>query len=395
MNIMWITPECPFPPNTGGRVGIWKRIFYLSQNHNIYLYSIIDNKEEQHFKQVMLNYCKTVKFYRRLSKKSALLKCFKYPYPAASRWNNDMQYEMEHDFENISPDFVIVDFPQMMGGLPENILVSNRIILNQHNIEYLALSSLADGIKNPIKKTVYRIVSQQMYRYEKNIYESCKVRLFSFVSINDKRYFEEEYHLSNTLLVPVGAEIKEKDEIIQSNYNIIFVAKMSYPANEEGALWLIDDVLPLIQKSIPYVKLYLVGKDPGENLIQKGKENEHIIVTGTVDSVDEYYEKSNIAAVPIMTGGGVNVKLLEALGHNKFIVTTSKGIAGTELRHQEHVLVADDAEKFAKYCVDLMLFPSEYVKMRNNAYEIMKKQYSWLGIVKKYEDKLKELQNEY
>lgn len=394
MKLIWITPECPYPPNTGGRVGIWKRIQYISEDNDIYLYSIIDDKNEKNFREKIKSFCCEVKFYYRCKNFKTLVNSIINPYPAVSRWNKNMRKDLEKEYFVIKPDFVVIDCPQMFGVIPQNILKHGKLILNQHNIEFQCLKSLADGINNPIKKYAYKIVSKQMEWYEKTIYSKEYILLYTFVSTMEKKFFEANYNRDNTFLVPVGAELEKKGKYIIKSHNLIFVAKMSYPANEEGAMWLINEIVPRVKKCLPDVRLYLVGKDPGSLLLDASKNNENVIVTGTVDSLDPYYEISNVATVPIMTGGGVNVKLFEALGHCKYVVTTSKGVEGTSLKHKEQVLVADDAETFANYCIELLTYPERYLFLIKNSFEIMEENYSWQGVVKMFENKLKEIKDE-
>lgn len=388
MKLLWITPECPFPPNTGGRVGIWQRLVNLSDSNDIYLYTIIDDDSEKQYKTDIVKYCKNVKFYNRENKAAALIQSIFNPYPAVSRWNKALKRDLQADYDKLAPDFVIVDFPQMVGGLPANILHSNKLVLNEHNIEFLSMSSLSNDLSG-IKKAIYKLVARQLESYETKLYSKNLVCLYTFVSSADKKYFEKRFKLNNTFLVPVGAEIKQCN-IGDGCHNLIFVAKMSYPANEEGALWLINEVLPVIIRSIPDAKLYLVGKDPGKKLYEAAGNNRSVVITGTVDDLQPYYDSCNLVVVPIMTGGGVNVKLLEALGQDKYVVTTSKGIEGTDFEDGKDLRVANDASNFANDCIDILNNPNsqENLAVRANAHKKMANEYSWKGIMKSFENKL-------
>lgn len=394
MKLLWITPECPFPPNTGGRVGIWQRLVNLSASNDIYLYTIIDDESEKQYESYIDKYCKNVKFYSRKGKASSLFLSLFYPYPAVSRWNKKLKEDLQKDYDKIIPDFVIVDFPQMIGALPDNIINSNRLVLNEHNIEFLSMNSLSNDLSG-VKKDIYKVVAKQLESYETKIYKKNKVSLYTFVSSADKEYFEKRFKVNNTFLVPVGAEVKETD-IIKGCHNLIFVAKMSYPANEEGALWLINEVFPIIQKAIPDAKLYLVGKDPGKKLYEGSKTNQNVIVTGTVDDLQPYYDQCNLVVVPIMTGGGVNVKLLEALGQDKYVVTTSKGIEGTDFVDGKDIRVANNSEDFANYCINVLNDPnsSDNLTMRNNVHRKMLNEYSWRGIMSSFEKELLKIRNQ-
>ena len=388
LKLIWIAPECPYPANTGGRVGIWKRIEYLSKNNDIYLYCITDNLTEDQYVGKMKEYCKDVHLYSRINLHKALFSSIANPYPAVSRWNLNMKKDISYTYDMLVPDFVIVDLPQMLGVLTEKILMSNKIVLNQHNIEYQSLESIASSFNNRLKRLIYKIVSKQMKLYEDKIYNTYSIKLYSFVSICDKEFFEKKYFITNTKHVPVGAELKFDKEIKKDCHKMIFVAKMSYPANEDGALWLIDNVWNYVKEEIPDAELYLVGKNPSDRLKSKYSKNNGIIITGTVESIEKYYEMCNLVVVPIMTGGGVKVKLLEALGHGKIVITTTKGLEGTDFISNKHVLTADNSKEFANYCISVLKDPLQYEFIQKAAIKKMNKEYSWQGIMDDFEHSL-------
>lgn len=395
MNIFWITPECPYPPNTGGRIGMWKRMEYMAESNSIYLYSICDDTHDLTYMKDMEKYCKGIKMYGRKGSIVAVFAGLFIPYPAISRWNKKIKKDLKADYRKIRPEFVIVDFPQMMGVIPNQIFSTGNVILNQHNIEFDSLKSLS-GELNGYRKLIYRFVAKQMELYEGRIYRQKDIKLYTFVSSQDKEYFEKRYNKKNTFLVPVGAEINAASQMSGNCHNLIFVANMAYPPNEAGALWLINAVYPRVREKVHDVKLYLVGKDPHKKLYEAVENNKDIIITGTVDSLSEYYDKCNVAVVPIMAGGGVNVKLLEALGEGKLVVTTSKGVEGTEFRDGYHVRVSDNEEEFAEACIDLLLnpFSQRNIKMRDRAQKLMSDKYSWSAVVRDFELKLEEMKSQ-
>lgn len=392
MKLFWITPECPYPDNTGGRVGIWKRIVNMSRENDIYLYSIDNDKLSYKNKKEMLKFCKNVEVYPKNSKITSLFRAIIYPFPVAVRKNGDLKKKLEMDYKNINPDLIIVDSPQMISVLPHLIWNEKKIVLNEHNMEYKLFASLSKEEKG-INKLIYYITSKQMRFYENKIYKKDNILLYTFVSIDEKKFFEEKYKLNKTLLVPVGAKIDIDSEIKENNHIMVFVGKMSYPPNEKAALWLINKVFPIIKRNVKDAQLYLVGKDPQKILYDATKNSEDIIITGTVDSVKEYYDKCNVAVVPIMSGAGVNVKLLEALGNGKLVVSTSKGIEGSEFRDGRHLRVEDTEDGFANACIDLLLNPNsqENIEMKNRASLMMNEKYSWEGIVGEFEKVLKKL----
>lgn len=304
-----------------------------------------------------------------------------------------MKYDIERCFKNEKIDWIIVDFPQMLGNIGEKIFNSNKLVLNQHNIEYLTLRNLAESINNPLRRILYSIEARRLYRFEERCYRNLNIKLFTFVSIEDKAFFEEKFGKVNTMLVPVGAEVHEYEEN-KDNQNIIsYFGKMSYPANAEAAIWFSNNVFPIIQKEIPESKFYIVGKDPSKDLLNLSESNSNVIVTGTVDKIEDYYKLTDLVVVPLSHGGGVKVKVLEALGYGKLVVATAKGIEGTTLQNQKELLTAESAEAFAQICINALQNISSYEKVRRYGYENIRKNYTWKAIVGKFEQELNHLKS--
>lgn len=384
MKLLWISPECPYPPDTGGKGGIWNRIKYLAKNNEIYLFCISEKVDEK-YKNNMEKICKKVTFYNREENIFSYLKCIIYPYVAVSRWNKQLKKDILESYIKIKPNFVIVDSPQMVGNIDKKILDEHKVVLCQHNIEFMALKNIASGFNSKLKKIIYKINSYQLEFYERKLYRKNYFPLITFVSKSDKEFFEKKYKLNNTFLVPVGAYLKENTS---KGKDVIFVAKMSYPPNENAAIWFLKNVWNSILEKHPKTNFYLVGKDPSQKLIDYAKTFKNVIVTGTIDSVDKYYDLAKVVVVPLFNGGGVKVKLLEALGYGKLVITTSKGIEGTDFVNNIHLLVADTETEFIKKCNDVLDNYDKYEEILINANKKMTSEYSWEKVVNDFENKL-------
>lgn len=388
MKIFWISMECPYPPNSGGRNVVWNKIVNMAANNDIFLFSIIDSEAEKKYIAELESYCKNVFLYKRERNLKSVIGALKYPFPAISRWIKRMKLDIEKKCDSIKPDYIIVEFPQMMGILSNRILNEYPIVLSQHNIEHLAMKSIASGMKFGLKKTCYQFTAHQLEKYEEKIYRDTRLDLITFVSSSDKEYFEKCYgQKEKTMLLPIGTNEKMIEGPIDEK-NIAFIAKMSYKPNEEAIRWFVDGVWSSIKKKVPNAKLYIVGKEPSDDIQKIQSVLKDVIVTGAVDSTENYYAKANLIIVPILTGGGVKVKLIEALGHGKIVVTTTKGIEGTDFIPNKHVLVANGQKEFAEMCVNALLHQELYNEMKVNSYRKVQDEYSWKSITKQFEEKL-------
>jgi glycosyltransferase involved in cell wall biosynthesis len=116
-------------------------------------------------------------------------------------------------------------------------------------------------------------------------------------------------------------------------------------ANVDAALWLLDEVMPLVWRTRPEVRLYLVGRDPTHELLRRAGPRVHI--TGGVPSVTPYLRQASAVVVPLRWESGTRFKILEAFACETPVVSTALGAEGLAVEHGRHLLLADTAEEFA------------------------------------------------
>lgn len=128
MKLIMLMPEMPFPANTGGRILVAKRLEYLSKNNEIYLFCIVDGEKDFLFKKELEKFCKEVHLYDRSKVKiqNMFKSLFIGPYACASRTYKKLKDDIDLCFDKIQPEFVIVEFPQMLGNISPKILKQKK-----------------------------------------------------------------------------------------------------------------------------------------------------------------------------------------------------------------------------------------------------------------------------
>ncbi len=364
MNILWITLESVLPANSGGRLGVFKRLEQVSKTEKIYLFYLYDDEEELCYAKNLKEYCEEVYPYKRERSLIKIMhKLLKYPYTVASREISHMQKEIERCIKEKAIDLINVDFPHMCVNLLK-IKTTIPIILNEHNIEWKVYQTIASSQRNVLKKIAYWVDSFRLEIYEKQISLKIKFDKITFVSEKDMRFaIEHHFYLQEKCkLIPVGSDkqILSNMENQSKRKNIIFVGKMSYAPNVEAVMWFVNEILPRIQARYGNVRFYIVGKEPLVKVQKLAKEN--VIVTGMVDNVKQYYEQADLVVLPLKNGGGVKVKLLEAIGYGKMVVSTSVGVEGTIYADGETITIADEEADFADKCIDCLATTAEAKK---------------------------------
>ena len=388
MNIVWLTPEIPYPP-IGGRNGVYNRIVQLSKYNNIYLFSIAYSEEEVNSSKSMEQYCVEVHYYNRFeSKLNNLLKSITMPFSVATRYINSLKSDLEHILTEQDIDVVIDDFPNMAKNLTD--IISKKKIyctLNQHNIEYLRMRGMANVKTIPFyKRLAYYLESFRLEAYEKYIYSSGMFKSITFFSQDDLKLFQKRWgnYVLKLELFPLGANRIDGYKEFDGEHTLLFVGRLDNIAipNVEAVRWFCDKVFPYILEVVPDAKLIIAGANPSDVVMSYASENVEIIPN--YKDIIDIYLKSDCVILPILSGGGVKGKLLEAIAMKKIIISTNHGIEGTKFEKGKHVLYGENERDFAKKCIDAMFHKDNYRGMVDEAYNLFLTDYEWEAIGKKY-----------
>lgn len=392
MNIVWLTPELPYPANTGGRIVVYNRIRQLNkQGNRIHLISIVDNMEELELLEIK-KICDDVTLIdRNKNKVKNFIKSIRTPYCVASRTFSEITNKVDNLINNRLCDVVFCEFPQMALNIMDLKSINQcKCVLSLHNIESNSMDSLASSIGNKIKRFIYKFESRRLRVIEDKIAATELFDAVCFVSDNDLGLFKQRYpgYAGKLWLSPIGANECETYRKTAAS-NIICVGKMNYPPNIAGVIWLANKVMPKVLNEIPNAMFYIVGKDPTDEV--KKLANSYVVVTGTVDSVREYYEKADVTVLPIFEGGGVKTKLIEAASYKVPIVSTSFGVLGTIFGDSDEIILADSVEGFAAGIVRCIKQQEASREMVNIAYNKFIRHYTWNGICAELQNKLSNL----
>lgn len=156
---------------------------------------------------------------------------------------------------------------------------------------------------------------------------------------------------SRFVRIPISADVpsSELDPLGRHPASLLFVGSYDHPPNVEAARRLAGDIFPRLVEHYPDLKLQLVGESPPGDLAGPG-----VATPGRVADVNPYLDEAAIVVAPIHSGGGMRVKVLEALAAGKAVVASKLAIEGIDVVHGEHVLVADSDQEFTAAVLSLL-----------------------------------------
>jgi glycosyltransferase involved in cell wall biosynthesis len=134
-------------------------------------------------------------------------------------------------------------------------------------------------------------------------------------------------------------------------------------------------MFPRIREQVPSARFEIVGKNPPNSVLALA--NEHIVVTGRVDSVSPYLSRATALVVPLRSGSGTRIKILEAFAAGVPVISTAIGCEGLEVEHGRELFIADTAESFADACVHISRDAVLARKLCDAAGALARAKYDW------------------
>ncbi|HUG14180.1 MAG TPA: glycosyltransferase family 4 protein [Thermomicrobiales bacterium] len=183
----------------------------------------------------------------------------------------------------------------------------------------------------------------------------------------------------HSAVVPIGVEAREVP-VIPFNVNahrLLSVATMHYPPNAEAIRWFARDMWPILRSEHPDLEVDIVGSRPPRDIIDLGKLDQGMCVHGFVEDVEHLYRQAAVFIVPLQTGSGVRVKILEAMARGIPVVSTTVGADGLDVRHGVHLLIADTPHDFARSVTLLLEQPELRSRVARAARQRTLALYDW------------------
>jgi len=167
----------------------------------------------------------------------------------------------------------------------------------------------------------------------------------------------------------------------------VFTGSMDWIPNEDAMKHFCQDVLPLIRAQEPDVTLSIVGRAPTP-AVQRLADIPGVEVTGRVDDVRDYVGRGGVYVVPIRIGGGTRLKIFEAMGMARAVVSTTVGAEGLPVTHGRDVVIADAPQEFANAVVSLIREPARRVQLERAARDLVVAHYDWSAVAGQLEEAL-------
>jgi sugar transferase (PEP-CTERM/EpsH1 system associated) len=173
--------------------------------------------------------------------------------------------------------------------------------------------------------------------------------------------------------------------VSREDATLVVSGKMSYHANVTMVFALVNQILPLVWERRPDVKLWIVGRDPS-NQIKNLAQDPAITVTGTVNDIRPYLRAATIAVAPIQYGAGIQNKVLEAMACGAPVIATPQAISALEAQPGQDLLVADQPDEFAESILALLHDRQQQRKLSAAGRRYVEQHHNWDHIAAQLEE---------
>ena len=354
MRIQFMTQVLPFPLDAGPKLRAHHVIRYLAEaGHQVHLLSFIRPGETDEHVNVVRRMCASVETVPMVRSRMRDVRdgirsvWTSRPFLVLRDHQAAMQEALERSTSLRSIDALHIDQLWMAPyGMSDRVSVGLKV-LDQHNAVFMVPSRMADHHPNKLVRTLLRHEAARLEVFER---EAC--RRFDrvvWVTHEDRQAVlgDAGNHGTANPVIPIAADPTVERPLARPRpFRVTFLGGLHWPPNREGVMWFVDSVWPRIAQALPSAVLTLIGKQ-GRTALPLGDRTRRVEAPGYVRDPRRLLSETSVFVVPLLSGAGMRVKILDAWCWGLPVVSTTVGAEGLSAAHGENLLIADQADAFA------------------------------------------------
>lgn len=389
MNILQICNKPPFPAVDGGAIAMNNTTQGLLNNgHKVTVLAITTPKHPVIYESLPEEYIKNTNFQTvfidtSIRLRDAFFNLFtKKSYNIERFISVDFIKQLQKILAQESFDVVIIESLFVAPYISTIKSISDaKIVLRAHNVEHKIWERIRKNTKNPLKKRYINLLAKRLKKYEIEVFNAIDgIAAMTKVDEND---FKKLGFKKGIEAIPTGYIIRGQENVsepVEEN-SIFHIASMDWLPNVEGVDWFLTNVWPIIAQSKGVAKLYLAGREMPDSYYNLNLPN--VTVVGKVKSAKEFYLSKKIMIVPVLSGSGMRIKIVEGMALGKIIISTTIGAEGINCTSGENIIIADTPKDFANAICKCLEDPEYCNRIGENARRLIASEYSNDQISKK------------
>lgn len=253
------------------------------------------------------------------------------------------------------------------------------VVLRSHNLEHVVQQRIADGERNLLKRPYRKLLARQLREYEHASLD--RVDGVAAISAEDAAHFRSIHPGTPVEVVPFGLDAPPAPAPWPAGPPVFFhLGSMDWRPNEEAVRWLLKEVWPLVLEQHPEARLDLAGHRMPTDLMKVRLPG--VQVESFVEDPLEWMSRRHVMVVPLLSAGGMRVKIVEGMAMGRAVISTPRGAEGIGGRDGEHFLLGTSAAELAAQLVAVLRAPELAQRMASQARSLVLEQYDNKRIVR-------------
>lgn len=384
MKTLLISPYSPYPLTFGGAIRVYHVIRMFAEISDVTLVSYCGEPDDQMIASHLRTYCENVILvddppsdspWKGLLQVRATLS--RRPFQYFAFYSRQFQRAIDAAMRKQRFDLIVAEQSQM-AYFDFHQPQATRII-DLHNIEYELLERRVPVQKNPVKRAALALEASKFRRDEQRIFRGAD--LIFTPSVRERDLLRKLPGMTQVESLPnsIDCEYFALRQTEPQTNEITFVGTTHVDANRDGLIYFMEEIFPLIERQVPDVHFTIVGGRPPA-IIRAYGERPNVTVTGFVDDVRPYMARARAMVVPLRSGGGTRLKILEGLSFGVPTVSTSIGAEGIMVTSGSDILLADQPQAFAAGVVRLLGDEALRRTLASKGRKLVEEHYSWQAV---------------
>lgn len=373
MEVLFVSPWLPWPLNSGGKLRTFNLIRSVAPWARVHLRAVLEPDQGQSDVDALAPYCASLKAYPR----EAARPLMRLTHSKMERWfhSPELIRAVRQELATERFDVVHVDEllharilpPEGLNGVPRPPVVQHHhkldTVFAEQNTSITGLEKHFDAWK------IHRLERESAGRHRHHL----------LCSPDDAEILSGRYPRLSCSVVPSGYDPEyfhpPAEPAARLGDEICFVGSMDYGPNVGAVVHFVEHVLPRIAVARPAVRFKIVGRNPVPKILALASER--VEVTGAVEDVRPWLSRACLMVVPLKIGGGTRLKIVEAMGMECPVVSTTIGAEGLGLSHGTELLLANSDAAFAAAAVQVLGDAEAAAVMARRARQFVEANLTW------------------
>ncbi|MBN1144017.1 MAG: glycosyltransferase [Bacteroidales bacterium] len=370
MRILQVCNKPPYPPRDGGSLAMFNLAYSLKNlGHQVSVLTMFTRKhrltagQSQEFSQIMEVHSVFVDTTPGLFRIITNLAFSDKPYHVERFFSEAFETELCRILKTSPFDVVQLEGLYLTDYIPAIRKNTNALIaLRAHNVEHEIWERMAQGETGIFRKAFFRILAKRIKHYEQQVINQYDMLVP--ITTRDLDHFRAMGNTRPAHVCNAGVDIDtgtgngamQAEQLPSTTTSLFFIGSLDWIPNQEGLLWFVKKVFPLIHHQFPAVKFHIAGRNAPTSL-QNSLNYPGIVFHGEVPDARIFAAKHQISIAPCFSGSGMRVKIIESMALGIPVVTTTIGAEGLNAIHNENIIIADGAADFFRHIERLIEFP--------------------------------------